>query len=470
MTMLIGECLRLNSYRVCKKGVDVKFYTILFNTLCIVVTLLGASSSGCGSSSGDQVDASARDDSGMSEGDADPDADFSAPDADTGEVGDADLDADSIAADSDAEGLGYPLAFHVRDGRIVDQAERPIILQGFDILVVPLLAEHDPYEHPEWETWSPELFRGMRSWGAEITRIQTHPLDWRDDRDRVIRLLDDSIEWSRQEEMYIYIQYNVSGWPPWEGEDERHRTTRDEFLEFWDTISTQYAENRVVAFYELMNEPTGSDRRAPTVDDWLQWKGFAEEVIDVIRANDPDTPVIVSGLHWSYDISFAEDYPVERPNVIYGVHPYPGQLQYKSFYDAFGRVALQHAVFATEFGYDWLTFVWKVHEVREDLIELMPELDLILSELASCETQICRQAAIDEAGRMIESNSETREYLDRRQRAYEEEVRETLDDAGIGWTAFCFSAERRPRLIADPEFTPTESGAFFMEWLRGSRD
>jgi hypothetical protein len=107
----------------------------------------------------------------------------------------------------------------------------------------------------------------------------------------------------------------------------------------------------VIAFYELFNEPVSGNDIA-TREDWLLWKTFAEELIDIIRVNDPDCLVIVGGLQWGYDLSYVLSFPVERENIVYATHPYPGTEWNRSWDEAFGKIKNQYPVFATEFGFE----------------------------------------------------------------------------------------------------------------------
>jgi endoglucanase len=75
--------------------------------------------------------------------------------------------------------------------------------------------------------------------------------------------------------------------------------------------------------YEIANEPNGSDV------DWATVKSYAEEVIPVIRAEDPDGVVIVGTPGWSsLGLSSGEDpdviiqNQVEFDNVMYSFHFY----------------------------------------------------------------------------------------------------------------------------------------------------
>ena len=52
---------------------------------------------------------------------------------------------------------------------------------------------------------------------------------------------------------------------------------------------------------------------------------MAEELVDVIYAVHPEAVVFVSGVDWGYDLRGAINDPVNRNNIIYESHPYPGK-------------------------------------------------------------------------------------------------------------------------------------------------
>jgi endoglucanase len=129
-------------------------------------------------------------------------------------------------------------------------------------------------------------------------------------------------------------------------------------MDFWKTISSRYADNNTVAFYELYNEPiTGASYKdysgvSTTLEDWLVWKDFMEQIIASIRANDPDKIILVGGLQFAYDLSFVANAPITGKNVAFATHPYSHPKWKKDWKTAFGDLSSQYPVFATEFGYD----------------------------------------------------------------------------------------------------------------------
>ncbi|MDG4798061.1 cellulase family glycosylhydrolase [Micromonospora sp. WMMD1082] len=116
---------------------------------------------------------------------------------------------------------------------------------------------------------------------------------------------------------------------------------------FFAAVSARHAgKNNVI--YEIANEPNGVS--------WANIKSYADQVIPVIRANDPDAVVIVGTRAWSsLGVSEGSDHteivnnPVNASNVMYAFHFYAAS--HKDNYRAeVERAAARLPLFVTEFG------------------------------------------------------------------------------------------------------------------------
>lgn len=116
---------------------------------------------------------------------------------------------------------------------------------------------------------------------------------------------------------------------------------------FFAAVSSRNAaKNNVI--YEIANEPNGVS--------WATIKSYAEQVIPVIRANDPDGVVIVGTRAWS-SLGISEgsnaneiiNNPVNAQNIMYAFHFYAAS--HKDNYRAeVDRAAALIPLFVTEFG------------------------------------------------------------------------------------------------------------------------
>ena len=116
---------------------------------------------------------------------------------------------------------------------------------------------------------------------------------------------------------------------------------------FFAAVSSRNAAKKNV-IYEIANEPNGVS--------WAAIKSYAEQVIPVIRANDPDAVIIVGTRGWSSlgvsDGSSAAEItanPVRATNIMYAFHFYAAS--HKDNYRAeVQRAAAVLPLFVTEFG------------------------------------------------------------------------------------------------------------------------
>ena len=86
--------------------------------------------------------------------------------------------------------------------------------------------------------------------------------------------------------LYVIIDWHIL-------EERNPMSLLDEATAFFDEVSKKYGEYPNV-FYEIMNEPNGRNVNWTT-----HCKPYAEKIIDVIRANDPDNVIIVGNPRWS---------------------------------------------------------------------------------------------------------------------------------------------------------------------------
>ena len=116
--------------------------------------------------------------------------------------------------------------------------------------------------------------------------------------------------------------------------------------EFFEYVSKRYAENDHV-LYEICNEPSGGI--------WSDTKSYAEQIIPIIRANDPDAIIIVGTPTWSQDVDIAMNDPLKdsdgtlMDNVMYTVHFYANEHR-QPYRDKVEKAKKTIPIFCTEFG------------------------------------------------------------------------------------------------------------------------
>ncbi|WP_031088460.1 cellulase family glycosylhydrolase [Streptomyces sp. NRRL WC-3549] len=116
---------------------------------------------------------------------------------------------------------------------------------------------------------------------------------------------------------------------------------------FFASVAARNADKKNV-IYEIANEPNGVS--------WAAVRNYAEQVIPVIRAADPDAVVIVGTRGWSSlgvsdgsDESEVVNSPVNATNIMYAFHFYAASHK-DAYRAAVSRAAARLPLFVTEFG------------------------------------------------------------------------------------------------------------------------
>lgn len=346
---------------------------------------------------------------------------------------------DSITAEFPT---AFPTAFHTEGNRIVDSEGNTVVLRG--VSAVDPLAQ-TTFGEPALGTWGRDYYAAMADWGVQLVRIPIHPALWRDDPEQSLKTLDRTVEWIGDLGMYAIIDYHSIGMSTTGVfEEPIYETTPDQLKDFWLTISAHFSGNDVVAFYELFNEPVNLSRVASdgrdNADDWHEWKTLAEEVVDVIRSEDPDAVAIVGGMYWASDLSYVNDDPVARDNIVYAAHPYPGSIDNRPWLEAFGETAERYPVLATEIGFT-------DEATRSNVLVEFP--DLAPADDPDAYNEIYLESTYSEG-------------------LYRDDIMSFLSDRGIGWTAWSFSAVWGPVLLANLDYEPSVAGQFFKDQLSQS--
>jgi endoglucanase len=179
-------------------------------------------------------------------------------------------------------------------------------------------------------------------WSADLFRISMYVQEqgYETDPAGFTTRVNNLVEEATERGMYALIDFHIltPGDPAFNL--ERAKT-------FFAQVSARHANKKNV-IYEIANEPNGVS--------WAQIKNYADQVIPVIRANDPDGVVIVGTRGWSSlgvsegsNSSEIVNNPVSASNVMYAFHYYAAS--HKDNYRAeVERAAASLPLFVTEFG------------------------------------------------------------------------------------------------------------------------
>lgn len=95
-----------------------------------------------------------------------------------------------------------------------------------------------------------------------------------------------------------------------------HEIRTEEAKRFFTEMATRYRGVPNV-IYEIFNEPVE--------DSWEAVKAYSIEIIETIRAIEPDNIILVGTPHWDQDIHLAADDPIRGyDNLMYSLHFYSG--------------------------------------------------------------------------------------------------------------------------------------------------
>lgn len=196
-------------------------------------------------------------------------------------------------------------ALKVDGVNLVDQNGDPIQLYG--------MSTHGIAWFPQFVSY--DTFKTLRDdWNTNCVRLAMYTHENSGycaggDQDYLKSLVRSGVDAATDLGMYVIIDWHVL-------QEQDPNVYKEQSLAFFKEMSETYADHTNV-LYEICNEPNGYAT-------WDSVKSYAEEVIPVIRANDPDAVIIVGTPTWSQDIDKAKDNPLAEDNLLYALHFYAG--------------------------------------------------------------------------------------------------------------------------------------------------
>lgn len=222
-------------------------------------------------------------------------------------------------------------ALHVDGLQVKDKNNQPFTLRG---------ASTHGMHWGDGETFlNKTAFQNLRDeWGVNMVRLVSYVTQGgytQGSKDKLDKHIQEGVSNLTDLGMYAIIDWHVHA--------ENPNDTKSQAIEFFDMYSKMYKDQSNI-IYEICNEPTGTP--------WNQIRPYAVDVINTIRANDPDAIIVVGTNTWSQDVDevATNGGKIDDPNVMYTIHFYSGShgesLREKV------RTALKAGtpVFCTEFG------------------------------------------------------------------------------------------------------------------------
>ena len=217
----------------------------------------------------------------------------------------------SGSSSSGGTGITVPVArgikpLHVSGTQLCDSSGNPVRLQGVSLHGLGFGTDFTRYVNRA-------AFQTLRDdGGANVVRLPVYTQEYGGwcsggDRDTLRRVVNDGVTYATNLGMYVIIDWHIlSDGDPW--------THQADAVAFFREMSARYAALPNV-IYEICNEPNGGT-------DWRRIKSYAETVIPVIRANDPDAVIICGTPTWSQDVDQVASAPLPYGNVMYACHFY----------------------------------------------------------------------------------------------------------------------------------------------------
>jgi endoglucanase len=195
-------------------------------------------------------------------------------------------------------------ALQVIGTQLCDENGNPVQLRG--------LSTHGIAWYPDYI--NEELFRQFHDeWNVNVIRLAMYTQEYGGycaggDQEQLKALIDAGVQYATDNDMYVIIDWHILS----DGDPNRHK---DEAIAFFNEMTAKYADHTNV-LYEICNEPNGGTS-------WSSIKSYANEVIPVIRANDPDAIILVGTPNWSQYVNEAAADPLTGyDNIMYTLHFY----------------------------------------------------------------------------------------------------------------------------------------------------
>lgn len=188
---------------------------------------------------------------------------------------------------------------HVEGTKLVNEQGQVVRLKG--------ISTHGIAWFPQYVNL--EAFRTLRdSFRANVIRVAMYSDPNAGYTVDMHRKVDEAVSYATELGMYVIIDWHILS-------DGNPQTYKSQAKAFFTEMSAKYKDYDNV-LYEICNEPNGCDWNNDV-------KPYALEIIQTIRANDPDGIILVGTTTWSQDVDIAADNPITGyDNIMYTLHFY----------------------------------------------------------------------------------------------------------------------------------------------------
>ncbi len=186
---------------------------------------------------------------------------------------------------------------HVQGTQLTDQNNNPVVLRGMSFGWHSLWPRFYNEKAVHWlkKDFNCNVVRAAM--GVELGNL-SYIKDPQFSKEKVEAVIKGAI----QSDIYVIIDWHS------------HNINLKEAKVFFAEMSKKYAKYPNI-IYEVFNEPDH--------ESWAEVKAYSEEIIKVIRENDPDNIILVGSPHWDQDVDLpAADPIIGYNNIMYTMHFY----------------------------------------------------------------------------------------------------------------------------------------------------
>lgn len=213
--------------------------------------------------------------------------------------------ASGSASSSSAPGPSEAGPLHVEGTGLAGRNGEPVMLRG--------ISTHGLQWYPQYV--NADTFRELRNnWNINVIRLAlyTDESGWcatdEQGKARLRGVLDRGIRLAAENDLYVILDWHIL-------RDGNPNTRLADAKAFFEEYSSRFAASDHI-LYEICNEPNGGTT-------WNEIRQYAEEIIPVIRANDPDSVILIGTPFWSQKIDNALENPLSAyGNLMYTFHFY----------------------------------------------------------------------------------------------------------------------------------------------------
>ena len=201
-----------------------------------------------------------------------------------------------------------------------------------------------------------DMIELVQNWHANVIRVPIMPDLWQLYPLYFENILDPIVDLGNRYGVYILVDWHAAGnpitgetvYPAWSNSYPNDGNPFNPNItlatRFWSSVAERY-KNDPWVIYDIFNEPFRIT--------WTDWRPVAQQLVDVVQSHNSRALVLVPGVSWAYDLSHVKQDPVQRQNIVYDTHPYPGGTVWFGPWDSyFGYLTNYYPVFASEWGFE----------------------------------------------------------------------------------------------------------------------